>query len=245
LLIFERRSHHEAIGRVALGRRTEGDDVSVSSRIVVVIRCGRGAGIRRPGDGEESVTVAAEAERLQLLIPLTVGVAHARRPHPRYIGDKRRLYCDGIEAVDLNGDDGSALVHRGEPGRARGEAVVDVVNGDGFWANRDGSWQHAAVEKNVANPELQFEVAEELQGINPGFEDAVFVAEQSSARADGVEKLPVTRGASKRHTAGLAAVGLGEQRGSEGETEGEGHEKRSEAHRFAMLEESGSRGNSG
>jgi hypothetical protein len=63
--------------------------------------------------------------------------------------------------------------------------------------------------------------------------------------ADGIEKLPVTRVASKRHAAGTAAVGLGEQRGSEGKTEGEGHEKRSEAHRFAMLEESGSRGKSG
>ena len=136
----------------------------------------------------------------------------------------------------------AALVDGSEPGGARGEGVVDVVDRDGLRADGDGARQHVAIENDVAQAELEVEVAEELQGIDPGLEDAVFAAEQPGVGTDGVEKLPVARGAGEGHAAGVAAIRLGEQRRSKREAEGDGHEKRSEAHRFAMLEESGSRG---
>ncbi len=89
---------------------------------------------------------------------------------------------------------------------------------------------------------LRLKVAEELQGIDPSLEDAVFAAEESGVGTDSVEELPVARSSGESHSAGIIAVRLSEQGRSEHETKGDGHEKLSEAHRLAMLEESGSAG---
>ena len=62
---------------------------------------------------------------------------------------------DRIEAVDLDLDDGSALVDGHEPGGAGGEGIVDVFDGDGLGADGDGARDGIAVEDDVADAEFQ------------------------------------------------------------------------------------------